>query len=60
MSADALTAERLDRQQYNRIPKQISETFDRIVADLDEPFADPSSVPTWYLARETACPCLSS
>ena len=24
-----------------------------IVADLDEPFADPSSVPTWYLARET-------
>jgi hypothetical protein len=27
--------------------------FSRIIADLDEPFADPSSVPTWYLARET-------
>jgi asparagine synthase (glutamine-hydrolysing) len=27
--------------------------FDRIVADLDEPFADPSSIPTWFLARET-------
>jgi asparagine synthase (glutamine-hydrolysing) len=28
-------------------------TFSRIVADLDEPFADPSSFPTWFLARET-------
>lgn len=27
--------------------------FERIVADLDEPFADPSSFPTWFLARET-------
>ncbi len=28
--------------------------FASIVASLDEPFADPSSFPTWYLARETA------
>ncbi len=35
------------------IPARLNEDFPRIVADLDEPFADPSSVPTWYLARET-------
>src|SRR5258706_870946 len=35
------------------IDADIGRDFDRIVADLDEPFADPSSVPTWYLSRET-------
>ncbi len=35
------------------IPAAVADDFARIVADLDEPFADPSSVPTWYLARET-------
>jgi asparagine synthase (glutamine-hydrolysing) len=30
----------------------ITDDFERIIADLDEPFADPSSVPTWYLSRE--------
>jgi asparagine synthase (glutamine-hydrolysing) len=35
------------------ISDRIAEDFPRLVADLDEPFADPSSVPTWYLARET-------
>src|SRR4051812_17107467 len=35
------------------ISEDIGRDFSRIVADLDEPFADPSSVPTWYLARET-------
>jgi len=35
------------------IPTSIAGDFARIVADLDEPFADPSSVPTWYLSRET-------
>jgi asparagine synthase (glutamine-hydrolysing) len=35
------------------IPTGIAADFERLVADLDEPFADPSSVPTWYLARET-------
>ena len=29
----------------------LSEDFDRIVQDLDEPFADPSALPLWYLAR---------
>ena len=35
------------------IPCRIEADFERIIADLDEPFADPSSFPTWYLARET-------
>ena len=33
------------------IPSSIADEFARIVADLDEPFADPSCFPTWYLAR---------
>ena len=35
------------------IPNSIAADFSRIVADLDEPFADPSSFPTWYLSRAT-------
>src|SRR5262249_7383535 len=31
----------------------IAADFERWLADPDEPFADPSCVPTWYLARET-------
>jgi asparagine synthase (glutamine-hydrolysing) len=33
------------------MPHDQAGDFARIVADLDEPFADPSSFPTWYLAR---------
>ncbi|MEQ6343065.1 MAG: asparagine synthase (glutamine-hydrolyzing) [Gammaproteobacteria bacterium] len=36
------------------IPEKIAGDFEQIIADLDEPFADPSSFPMWYLARETA------
>lgn len=35
------------------IPDRIAGDFAQIVADLDEPFADPSAFPMWYLARET-------
>ncbi len=35
------------------VPTTIRDDFEEIVATLDEPFADPSSFPTWYLARET-------
>lgn len=35
------------------ISMQLRDEFSRIVADLDEPFADPSSIPTWFLSRET-------
>ncbi len=36
------------------IPQTIRDDIDHIIADLDEPFADPSAIPTWYLARETS------
>ena len=37
-----------------RLPCRIvlADDFPRLIADLDEPFADPSSVPMWQLARE--------
>jgi len=35
------------------VPTSIRDDFSEIVATLDEPFADPSSFPTWYLARAT-------
>lgn len=36
------------------IPNKVAEDFAQIVADLDEPFADPSAFPTWFLAREAS------
>jgi asparagine synthase (glutamine-hydrolysing) len=36
------------------IPRELDEDFARIVGALDEPFADPSSFPSWYLAREVS------
>ncbi len=36
------------------VPDSVGNDFARIVAGLDEPFADPSSFPTWYLAREVS------
>ena len=35
------------------VSERIVDDFPRLIADLDEPFADPSSVPMWQLARET-------
>ena len=35
------------------VPARLGDAFERIVADLDEPFADPSVFPTWFLARAT-------
>ena len=35
------------------VPLTIANDFEQIVADLDEPFADPSSFPTWYLSQAT-------
>jgi len=32
----------------------VSGDFEQVVADLDEPFADPSAFPTWALAREVS------
>ena len=36
------------------IESHVGDDFERIVADLDEPFADPSSFPLWYIARAAA------
>ncbi len=35
------------------IEQDLKRDFSTLVRDLDEPFADPSAIPTWYLARET-------
>ncbi len=35
------------------VPLTIARDFEQIIADLDEPFADPSSFPTWYLSQAT-------
>lgn len=35
------------------VPATIADDFERIIEDLDEPFADPSAFPMWYLSRET-------
>ena len=35
------------------VPLTIAQDFEQIIADLDEPFADPSSFPTWYLSQAT-------
>ena len=52
-SADAAeTARRLQLiNQAIAMPANLAEDFAQIVADLDQPFADPSSFPTWYLAK---------
>ena len=36
------------------VPESLGKDFGKIVAALDDPFADPSSFPTWYLAREVS------
>ena len=36
------------------MPDSVRDDFAAVVAALDEPFADPSSFPTWYLAREVS------
>lgn len=39
--------------QIIAVPLSVRDDIDQIIADLDEPFADPSAIPSWYLARET-------
>jgi asparagine synthase (glutamine-hydrolysing) len=48
----ARTAARLGLPHVEvEIPTSIGDSFERIVTDLDEPFADPSAFPMWHLAR---------
>jgi asparagine synthase (glutamine-hydrolysing) len=39
--------------QVIAVPGSVRDDIDQIIEDLDEPFADPSAMPSWYLARET-------
>jgi asparagine synthase (glutamine-hydrolysing) len=54
-SADAAAlASRLGMPNHCiKIEQNLDRDFATLVRDLDEPFADPSAIPTWYLARET-------
>ncbi|WP_371323760.1 asparagine synthase (glutamine-hydrolyzing) [Dechloromonas sp. ZY10] len=36
------------------VPTSIRDDFPAIVAALDDPFADPSAIPLWYLAQATS------
>lgn len=48
----ARVADRLGlKHEILPIESHIRDDFECIVADLDEPFADPSSFPLWYIAR---------
>ncbi len=51
----AAVAQRLGfRHTILPIEHRLGDDFERIVADLDEPFADPSAIPLWYLSREAS------
>src|SRR3954452_8916489 len=47
--ARALGADHLETE----VRPDLADVLPRIARHLDEPFADPSSVPTWYVSRET-------
>jgi asparagine synthase (glutamine-hydrolysing) len=51
----ARVAQRLGlKHEILPIESHLGDDFERIVAGLDEPFADPSSFPLWYIARAAA------
>jgi asparagine synthase (glutamine-hydrolysing) len=53
LDAAALTAARFETAHYGHVVEpQLEEIFDPIVRAFDEPFADSSSIPTWYVSRE--------
>ena len=51
-AANIASALGLSNQRF-AIPSTVRDDIDQIIADLDEPFADPSAIPSWYLAQET-------
>ena len=52
-SADACNiARRLGLQQTTLVTTMDAADAPQIIGDLDEPFADPSAIPTWYLCKK--------
>jgi asparagine synthase (glutamine-hydrolysing) len=48
-----LTANRYATTHYTHtIAPRLDEVFDGIIRGFDEPFADASSIPTWYVSKE--------
>jgi asparagine synthase (glutamine-hydrolysing) len=48
-----LTAEQNGTRHHTHvIAPRFDEVFDAVVSAFDEPFADASSIPTWYVSRE--------
>lgn len=48
-------AERFGTDHHELVVRpSVATDLDAILAQYDEPFADPSAVPTWYVAREAA------
>jgi asparagine synthase (glutamine-hydrolysing) len=53
LEAAGLTAARFHTEHFAHIVKpELDEIFEQIVRAFDEPFADSSSIPTWYVSRE--------
>ncbi len=53
LSAAKLTAAHYGTAHHTHIIRpELDDVFDRIVSAYDEPFADSSSIPTYYVARE--------
>jgi asparagine synthase (glutamine-hydrolysing) len=53
LDAARVTATRFGTEHYAHVVEPaLEEILDPIVAAFDEPFADSSSVPTWYVSRE--------
>lgn len=52
LAAAALTASHFGTQHHPIVlPPKLDEIFDTLVRAFDEPFADPSAIPTYYVAK---------
>lgn len=52
LEAAALTANHFGTRHYPIVlPPRLDEVFDTLVRAFDEPFADPSAIPTYYVAK---------
>lgn len=50
-----MIAERYDTEHHEFVVSEVDDQlFPRIVSHFDEPFADPSAFPTWYVTRSAA------